>query len=212
MECWLVRHGESTWNPDERLQGGQDPPLSRRGYVQAVALAARLAGMGFTGFYTSPLTRARETAAVCAPILGLTPEPVDDLREMGLGAWEGLTVKAVQATAGDAYRCWIDAPADHPPPGGEPLEVVTERTGRVLERVWRSGGAGPVLVIAHGGVIASLLCRWLGLSLNELWRFRLANASVTRVALPVGRVLALNETGHLADVSVADVSAEAIAP
>jgi broad specificity phosphatase PhoE len=155
MECWLVRHGESTWNLDERLQGGQDPPLSPRGHVQAAALATRVAGVAFTGLYTSPLSRARETAAVCAPLLGLIPEPVSDLREMGLGVWEGLTVKAVQTAAGDAYRCWIDAPADHPPPGGEPLEVVAERTGRVLERVGRDGGEGPVLVVSHGGVIAS---------------------------------------------------------
>jgi broad specificity phosphatase PhoE len=196
MECWLVRHGESTWNLDERLQGGQDPPLSRRGQVQAAALAARLAGMAFTGLYTSPMTRARETAAACAPVVGLTPEPVDDLREMGLGAWEGLTVKAVQAT-GDAYRRWIDAPADHPPPGGEPLDVVVTRTGRALERVGRVSGGGPVLVVSHGGVIASLLCRWLGLSLNELWRFRLANASITRVVLPAGRLIVLNDTSHL---------------
>lgn len=201
MECWLVRHGESTWNLDERLQGGQDPPLSPRGHVQAAALAARVAGVAFTGLYTSPLSRARETAAVCAPLLGLIPEPVSDLREMGLGVWEGLTVKAVQTEAGDAYRCWIDAPADHPPPGGEPLEVVAERTGRVLERVGRDGGEGPVLVVSHGGVIASLLCRWLGLSLNELWRFRLANASITRVALPAGRLLVLNDTSHLAAVT-----------
>ena len=198
MECWLVRHGESTWNLDERFQGGQDPPLSRRGRVQAAALAARLAGMAFTGLYTSPLTRARETAAVCASVLGLTPEPVDDLREMGLGAWEGLTVKAVQTSAGDAYRCWRDAPADHPPPGGELLEVVAERTARVLARVGTDSGEGPALVVSHGGVIASLLCRWLGFSLNELWRFRLANVSITRVALPAGRLLVLNDTSHLA--------------
>ncbi|MGH9360552.1 MAG: histidine phosphatase family protein [Thermoanaerobaculia bacterium] len=99
MECWLVRHGESTWNLDERFQGGQGPPLSRRGHVQAAALAARVAGMAFTGFYTSPLSRARETAAVCAPMLGLIPEPNYDIRELGLGVWEGLTAKAVNDTS-----------------------------------------------------------------------------------------------------------------
>jgi probable phosphoglycerate mutase len=207
MECWLIRHGESTWNLDERFQGGQDPPLSRRGQVQAAALAARLAGTTFTGLYTSPLVRARDTAAACAPVVGLAPEPMDDLREMGLGTWEGLTVKAVQTAAGDAYRSWIDAPADHPPPGGERLEIVAERTGRALERVGRVSGEGPVLVVSHAGVIASLLCRWLGLSLNELWRFRLDNASITRVVLPAGHLLAFNETGHLADEA-----REAVAP
>ena len=64
MECWLVRHGESTWNLDERFQGGPDPPLSRRGRVQAAALAARLAGMAFTGLNDTSHLAAAPAGAV----------------------------------------------------------------------------------------------------------------------------------------------------
>jgi broad specificity phosphatase PhoE len=93
MECRLVRHGEATWNLGERLQRGHALPLSSRRHVQAAALGARVAGMAFTGFYTSPLSRDRETAAVCAPMLGLAPKLVDDLDD---------TSHLAAATAGTA--------------------------------------------------------------------------------------------------------------
>src|SRR5688572_13005538 len=97
MELWLVRHGESTWNSVQRFQGGLDAPLSDRGRWQAQALAAGLATARFDALYTSPLHRARETAAACGAVLGLDAIAVDDLREIGLGDWEGLTLETVLA-------------------------------------------------------------------------------------------------------------------
>lgn len=198
MELWLVRHGESTWNALGRLQGGADAPLSARGRVQAEALAARLEGMPFDALYTSPLRRAWDTAAVCARALGLAPVPVDGFREIGLGAWEGVAVDLLRAREGDAYRRWLEAPADHPPPAGEPVGRLAERLERACESLGTRHRGGRVLVVAHGGVIATLVCRWQGRPLNELWRVRVANGSITRGRWPDGGLVAVNETDHLA--------------
>lgn len=198
MEIWLVRHGESTWNPVHRFQGGRDAPLSARGRAEASRLAARVRGLAFDGLYTSPLSRAAETARACADGLGLEPVVLDDLREMGLGAWEGRTLEEVRAEAGEAYRRWIEAPLDHPPPHGEPLTALAARVRGAVAALARRHGDRRVLAVSHGGVIASLVCDALGLSQNALWRFRLANASITRLALPPARLLALNEVEHLA--------------
>jgi 2,3-bisphosphoglycerate-dependent phosphoglycerate mutase len=205
MECWLVRHGESTWNSVRRFQGGLDAPLSRRGMRQAAALAAELAGTRFDGFYTSPLRRARDTATACQATLGLEPVPVGDLREVGLGAWEGLTVETVLTQDEVGYRRWLQAPVDHPPPGGEPVVGLAGRVGAVLHELGRRHHGGRVLVVSHGAAIASVLCGWLGRPLNALWSALVDNASITRVILPDGRLLGVNEIGHLAAVTAEPV-------
>jgi broad specificity phosphatase PhoE len=201
MELWLVRHGESTWNSARRFQGGRDAPLSPRGRVQARALATGLASVQFDALYTSPLSRARDTAAPCGAMLGLEPIPVDDLREIGLGDWEGLTLETVLAQDGEHYERWLREPLAHAPRGGESMTALAARVQGALAHVEGRHPRGRVLVVSHGGVIASALCGWLGRSLNTIWTLGLANASITRVDLPEGRVLALNEIGHLAEAS-----------
>jgi broad specificity phosphatase PhoE len=203
MECWLVRHGESTWNTVGRFQGWRDAPLSPRGLRQARALAARLATTRFDGLYTSPLSRARDTALACRSALGLEPVAMADLREVGLGAWEGLTVEAVQAQDGERYRRWLEAPIDHAPPGGEPMAGLARRVDAALAELCARHPTGRVIVVSHGAAISSALCGWLGRPLDAIWSLGLDNASITRVVLPAGRLLGVNETGHLADVAAA---------
>jgi len=202
MEAWLVRHGESTWNHARRFQGARDAELSARGLEQAERLAGALAGGRFDAVYTSPLRRARETAEACAARLGLAPTVLEDLREVGLGDWEGLAVEVVVERYGDQYWRWLTAPGDHPPPGGEPLEALQRRVMAALEAIHGRHPAGRVLVVTHGGVIAAFLGHCLALGLNALWRLRVDNASVSRVALPDARLLALNDTSHLRPVPV----------
>jgi probable phosphoglycerate mutase len=206
MECWLVRHGESTWNSERRFQGTLDAPLSARGRAQASALAAGLGDTRFDALYTSPQGRARETAAACGARLGLEAVLLDELREISLGDWEGLTLEAVQAREGDYYRRWLEAPVDHPAPGGEPMPGLATRVRAALDRLCAVHPEGRVLVVAHGGVIASALCSWLDRPLNAIWTFRLANASITRVELPAGRLLGINEVDHLREVGPVTVA------
>jgi alpha-ribazole phosphatase len=198
IDLWLVRHGESTWNSERRFQGAQDAPLSARGREQAGAVARALAAHPFAALYTSPLSRARDTAAICAATLDLPATPVDDLREMSLGDWEGSTVETVVERYGDHYWRWLTGPADHPPPAGEPVQAFQGRVVAAVARLAARHPAGSVLAVTHGGVVAALLCRWLALGPNALWRLRIENTSVTRVSLPAGHVQALNDTRHLA--------------
>lgn len=192
-----MRHGESTWNQERRFQGARDAALSPQGREQAARLAAALAGEAFDALYTSPLSRARHTAAACAAALGLSATVVADLGEVGLGDWEGLSVEAVVERYGEHYWQWLQTPGDHPPPGGEPMAELRARVAGALETIRRRHPAGRVLVVSHGGAIAAFLCGCLGLSPNAVWRLRLDNASITRVALPERRLLALNDTRHL---------------
>jgi broad specificity phosphatase PhoE len=202
MEAWLVRHGETAWNRARRFQGARDIELSDRGRAQAERLGAALAGERFDGVYTSPLRRARDTAAACGARLDLAPVALDGVREVGLGEWEGLPVETVVERYGDHYGRWLAAPAGNPPPGGEPLDALQRRVRAAIQSLAARHPDGRVLVVSHGGVIAAFVCGCLGLALDALWRIRVENASVTRVELPAGRLLSLNDTRHLAEAPV----------
>jgi broad specificity phosphatase PhoE len=196
MRLLLARHGESLWNAERRFQGHTDVALSPRGRAQAEALGRGLRDYRVQAAYVSPFSRAVETAELALRGTGIPLVIVEELRELSLGTWEGCTVDEVRARDGDPYVAWLRAPHDCPPPGGEPLPVVSQRVGAALDRI---GAAHPdrddVLVVAHGGVISVYACHLLGCSFNQLWRLRVDNASLTVVRPP--RLVRLNETGHL---------------
>ncbi|MBI4592756.1 MAG: histidine phosphatase family protein [Candidatus Rokubacteria bacterium] len=201
MRLLLARHGESVWNGIRRFQGATDVPLSEVGYDQARALGRALRTYRVAAAYVSPLERARATALTALGDTGVPLTPVDELREFGLGEWEGRTIDEIRRRDGNPYRAWVRAPLDSPPPGAEPLDQVGRRVIRAFERIAAAHPNGDdVLVVAHGGVISVYACHVLGCSLNALWRLRIDNASLTVVTPP--RLLTLNDTFHLEGASV----------
>ncbi len=141
----LVRHGESTWNAEERLQGQLDPPLSERGREQARALTAMLDGVPDERVICSDLVRARETAE----LLGLRPARFDPRwREIDVGSWAGRTAAEIDAQ-GEALTNWRGGPRRAP--DGESWEAFHARVAEAIDELAAEGG--PWVVICHGGCI-----------------------------------------------------------
>ena len=196
MRLLLARHGQSVWNAERRFQGSTDVPLSALGIEQARALGRGFRGYRLAAAYVSPFRRAMETAEIALEGTGVPLVPLDDLRELSLGQWEGCTVDEISGQAGDPYRAWLHAPHDCPPPGGEPLDAVSARVRAAMDRIAAAHAPDDdVAVIAHGGVISVYACCLLGCSFNQLWRLRVDNASLTIVRPP--RLVSLNDTSHL---------------
>ena len=200
MRLHLARHGQSIWNEVRRFQGTADVGLSALGIKQAAALGRAVRGRRLAVAYVSPMQRALETARIALADTAVPIVPVEDLRELSLGEWEGCTVDEVRSREGDPYRRWVRAPVDCPPPGGEALHEVSGRVVRALDRIASAHPNGDdVLVVAHGGVIPVYACHVLGCSLNTLWRLKVDNASLT-VVEPPRRLVTLNDTSHLSDM------------
>jgi broad specificity phosphatase PhoE len=198
----LARHGQSLSNAVRRFQGHQDIALSELGILQAGALATAMRRRPPAAVYASPLQRARRTAEIVAAEVGLPVTCVDDLRELSLGRWEGLTVDEIRALPGDPYTRWVRDPVAGVPPDGEPLAEVQRRVTRAIEDIAAAHPNGDrVLVVCHGGVISAYLAHCLGLPLSAIWRLSLGNGSLTEVAPP--RVLSVNDTAHLDGLAVA---------
>lgn len=198
----LVRHGESVWNEARRFQGNSDPELSARGREQAGLVARRLALEARpAALYSSPLRRAAATAQILGGALGLPVCLEPDLREMGLGEWEGLTPAEIEERWRGAYVRWVRDPAAHVPPGGEGMEAFLTRVAAAVDRIRGAHAGQDVVIVSHGGAIGAYLCRVLRLGASGLFRFKLENASVTHILEdPVGlRLALLNDTSHLRD-------------
>ena len=196
MRLFLARHGQSLWNEVRRFQGTTDVELSALGRRQAEALGRTLRGRKLAAAYVSPMRRAFDTATIALEGTGLPIVPVDELRELSLGEWEGRTVDEVSGREGDPYRRWVRAPLDCPPPGAEALPDVCGRVLRALDRIAAAHPDGDdVLIVAHGGVISVYACHLLGCSFNTLWRLRIDNCGLTTVEPP--RIVTLNDTSHL---------------
>lgn len=146
----LVRHGESTWNSERRIQGSLDPDLSPRGRRQTDLLISHLKvhiSQRAAAIYASPLRRAAQTAEQIAGAFRLPVIRDPDLREMFLGEWEGMTVSEIQASFPGLYDRWLEDPHAHPAPGGERLEAFVGRTIAALMRMQRAHPGADLLLV-----------------------------------------------------------------
>jgi broad specificity phosphatase PhoE len=148
-ELLLVRHGETDWNAEGKLQGHTDRPLNDYGRRQAQALADKLAGESIDAVYASDLSRARETAEIVGEKLGLTVAVDPDLREKNWGNWEGLT---------SDERLHIEFE-------GETSEAHRDRTLSAVQRIVERHPGERVVVVTHGGSLRRIQAAVSGFAL-----------------------------------------------
>ena len=195
----LVRHGQSTWNREHRIQGQLDPPLSTEGRRQAELVGRRLAGRRIEGFYASDLKRAWETAQAIGAAIGHAPEASPGLREIYLGEWEGLRTDELAQRFPDAWARWNEEPDWDLVPGGEGAEPFESRVAAALDVIFERHTHGDVLVVTHGGVIQVALHRVVGRPNHGLFPFKIQNASISVVEKRDGRMIidGSNDIAHL---------------
>ena len=162
---FLARHGETSWNFEERWQGQSDVGLNARGRLQAAALGARLMGRGITRICSSDLSRARETAEIVARHLGIDGGVAVDpaLRERGYGGFEGLTREECETQHPDDWTRYL-ADRTHTPTGAELQERVVERMRAAVARAGARAARADegILIVSHGGAIRALLAAATG--------------------------------------------------
>jgi alpha-ribazole phosphatase len=196
MKLLLVRHGQTDWNLAQRFQGQSNIPLNETGRKQAAALAGRLSAEHFDEIYCSDLQRTTETAKIiCKSEFHSDPR----LREVHFGDWEGLTYDEIKSKHPDTLSAWENNIFKNAPPNGETLEQLSARVQSILDELRAKHNDQAVLIVAHGGVLQTLICLALNLNPIMYWQFHLSTASLSEVAFyPAGAILnLLNDTSHL---------------
>jgi broad specificity phosphatase PhoE len=200
MKLIFVRHGQTTWNAEDRIQGQLDPELSQLGLRQAAAVAEALAMEKADAVYSSDLQRAHVTAAMIADRLSQPVITTPVLREVNLGVWQGMSISEIQEKYPEDYAAYRQDSIRNRPAMAERIESVIDRTRHFIEMVMREHPTGNVIAVAHGGVIRGALCCALNTGPELYRRVRLENAGITALALQSsGRshLHSMNETCHL---------------
>ncbi|WDZ96537.1 histidine phosphatase family protein [Herbaspirillum sp. WKF16] len=181
----LIRHGETDWNVDKRIQGHIDIALNEAGRRQASALGAALADEGIDAIFASDLRRAGATAQAVADVTGLNIGVDPGLRERCYGAFEGLRHSEIEEKYPEAYRLWRARDPDARYPAGErEAETMREFYQRSVQAVLRAIGDGrhrKLAIVTHGGVLECLHHWASGAGLAQPRTFDIFNASVNRL-------------------------------
>jgi probable phosphoglycerate mutase len=183
----LIRHGETAWNAERRIQGQLDLPLNPVGLAQARALAGRLAGRRFAALWSSDLARARCTAEPIAAALRLSIMFDTDLRERDFGLFQGLTLDEARARHPAAFARYAARDPGCDLGGGESLNRFATRALGCIERIVAAHRGGDILVVSHGGVLDAAHRRASGAPLCAARDFVILNARPNWIRIQEGR-------------------------
>ena len=196
----VVRHGETAWNVDTRIQGHLDIPLNATGLWQARQLGDALAGEAISAIYTSDLLRARTTAQAVADATGAALVDEPGLRERAFGSFQGRTFAEVETEHPEQARRWRQRDPDYAPDGGESLRVLRERVVDTTHRLAARHPGELVLLVTHGGVLDVLYRAATRQDIQAPRTWQLGNAAINRLLWTHGHGLSLvgwADTQHL---------------
>ncbi len=207
----IVRHGQSTYNTERRIQGRSDAStLTQKGYEDALKVGAVLSHLTFAAVYTSPLQRAKKTAEV---IVGSTSalQPTDKLSEIDLPLWEGMLLQDVRNKFAVDYHRWQQQPDELvmmlPPEGTRkhfPVLALYEQAGQFWQEILPHHAGETILIIGHNGINRALISTALGISPSRYHAIQQSNCGISVLNFAGGlgqpvQLESLNQTAHLGE-------------
>ena len=212
-EIWLVRHGETPWNVESRVQGWEDIGLNENGIEQAQSLARHIKrlsdeGSRLNAIYSSDLKRAHHTASIVAESLGLPLFVEPGVRERHFGVLQGLIYSEMEQHQPEAYRIWRSRDPDLEMPQGESLGFFHRRVVDALNGLAAKHPGERIMVVSHGGAMDIIWRHASQVSLQADRKAPLLNASLNRLSVTPEswRILSWGEVDHLGEGSQNDVT------
>ncbi len=169
MRIHLIRHGQTHWNKERRVQGQSESTLNEEGRQQAIALRPILNHFAISKVYCSSSIRTRETAALLFENSDVDIEYRDELREILLGSWEGLLQAETKEKYPECFKNFWHFPHRFTLTGAETFAQVQARGLAELQRIRQEVAGEDVAVVSHGVLIKSILCQLAGRPLERLW-------------------------------------------
>ena len=206
MEILLIRHGETKWNRELVFRGIRDIPLSERGLRQAELLARRLESTKIDAIFSSPLSRAMQTAQPAAKTLGLTVQPEEAINDLNFGLWAGLSVDQVKEKYPDQFVKWLSNPLEMDFPEGDKVSVARQRSFDWLKTI-SSGDYDRIALVTHKVILKLLILSILDAPERAYWQIQFGTCSVSMVNTKEGRfdISYLNDTHHYDEIGSDDL-------
>lgn len=198
----LIRHGETDWNAQQIFRGRVDIPLNESGLAQARAVRESLKDREIDRIYSSPLSRAFETARILGENRNLKIETEEAFIDIDFGRWQGLSHKKVREVHKDLYEMWLSNPQTVTFPEGESLEAVRTRSEKALEELVKNHPGETLAIVSHRVLNKVLLCAVLGVELSHFWYIRQDTCAINVFEYKDGAfyLTLLNDTCHLKNI------------
>lgn len=177
-EIILIRHGETDWNSQQRMQGHSNSDLSEVGRGQIQALGELMKNVSFDHIYSSDSLRTSQTAEAITQYSGHTLQFDQRIREKNLGVFEGLTSTEAKERHPEIYRLFKTAGANYVIDEGESTQQLLERALEFIEEIRLRHPQERVVMVTHGGVVRVLMKHALGLSIDAPTRFIIKNTGI----------------------------------
>lgn len=194
-----MRHGQTAWNKEEIFRGRSDVPLDEAGLRQAELAGEYFKEIEIHAIYSSPLSRAWQTAQKIAQFHKLEVQPLEGIIDMSFGNWEGHPHQEIQKNDREIYRQWREEPQRVRIPGGEGLEEVRVRAMAALEEVIQKHPGKILVLVSHRVVCKVLICAILGLDNSHFWQIAQDPTAINLIQYKNGKYIfsLMNETCHL---------------
>ncbi len=202
IKLFLVRHGRTIWNKEQIFRGTKDVPLDEVGKQEAQLVGERLKDEVITAVFSSPLSRAKETAEAIARFHRVEVQCLAGFNDLHFGEWEGMHHKEVKERYPDLYQEWLKTPHQVCFPGGEGLDEVRSRAMEAIEDIITRHPQGAVVLTSHRVVLKVVICALLGLDNSRFWHISQDTAAINCFHYQDGRWIAalLNDVCHLKGV------------
>ena len=181
LQVYLVRHGETQWNAERRIQGQSDSPLTAKGELQAVQVGERVRSYGITHVIASDLGRTQRTAEIIADACGCGVTLDARLRELDMGILEQRHLDSLSAQEEEWRRLVVNGTPNGRIPEGESMQELSERMHAGLAACLNLPAGSRPLLVSHGIALGCLVSTILGLPAHAERRLRLRNCSISRV-------------------------------
>jgi len=203
----LIRHGETDWNKEQIFRGRIDVALNEVGLAQARSVQATLKDVQISAIYSSPLSRALETARVVGEGRNCEVKIEEGFIDINFGRWQGISHQKVKEEYKELYEMWLNKPQMVTFPEGESLEEVQRRSMKALEKVIKKHPEETLAIISHRVLNKVLLCSILGLELSHFWYIKQDTCALNRFEYKDDKyyLTLLNDTCHLKKVKGASL-------
>lgn len=182
MKLLFIRHGQTDWNVDGKIQGSSDIELNEIGISQAEELSNKLIkdNYKFSKIYTSPLKRALKTAEILSSNTDVEFVAINELTELNLGDWEGLSWAEVKDKFPKEYGVWYKDRKDTKTPKGESYQDMLDRVLKAIKNIINEN-TSDVVVVSHSAVIMSLQCILTETPFDKMTKFKLDNTAIVEI-------------------------------
>lgn len=196
---FLIRHGETEWNKQNRLQGNSDIQLSPEGIRQAELLAKHAPFQHVDAIYSSDLRRAVQTAEILAKKFNLPVQTMPELRETNFGDWEGVSMRILAYGAIKGFDKFFTAPERCHPPHGETFLEAQARVINGIRNIIANHENQEVIAVSHGSSIRLILSAVLDMPIHKMWAINQFNMALNILRVDDGEftVELVNSTMHL---------------